>query len=167
VTAVAAVVVVGVALVAINLRLFVFPPSTTPAHADAVVVLAGGNGERLDKGLDLMQQGVAPNLVVSTGPNELCSTHHDYAVFCFLPDPDSTRGEAEAIGRLADQHGWRHLVLVTSDYHATRARLLLERCYSGKLDVSTAHSDKAPLPLLSAIGHEWGGLIESAIHRGC
>jgi uncharacterized SAM-binding protein YcdF (DUF218 family) len=167
VTALVLAVVLVVGVVAINLRLFVFPPSSTPAHADAVVVLAGGSGERLDKGLELVQRGVASNLVVSTGPNQLCATDHDFAVFCFVPDPNDTRGEAEAIGRIAAREGWQHLVLVTSDYHATRARLLLGRCFSGTLDVSTAHSTHAPLPLLSAIAHEWGGLIESAIHRDC
>jgi uncharacterized SAM-binding protein YcdF (DUF218 family) len=167
VTAVVAAVVLGLAVVAVNLRLFVFPPTSTPKHADAVVVLAGGDGERLDKGLELVRQGVAHNLVVSTGPNELCGTRHDFAVFCFLPDPDTTRGEVEAIGRIADREGWRHLVLVTSDYHATRARLLLERCFAGNVDVTAAHSGKGPLSLLWAIGHEWGGLIESAIHRDC
>lgn len=167
VTAVVAAVVVGVAAVAVNVRLFVFPASSTPRHADAVVVLAGGDGERLDKGLELVRQGVSRNLVVSTGPDQLCGTQHDFAVFCFLPHPDDTRGEAEAIGRIAGQHGWRHLVLVTSDYHATRARLLLERCFSGQVDVSAARSGKGPFSLLWAIGHEWGGLIESALHRDC
>lgn len=161
----AAVLVVGV--VALNLRLFVFPASSTPAHADAVVVLAGGEGERLDRGLELVREGVAPNLVVSTGPNRLCATEHEFTVYCFLPDPDDTRGEAEAIGRIAAREGWRHLVLVTSDYHATRARLLVERCFSGTLDVSAAHSDKGPLSLLWAIAHEWGGLVETALHRDC
>jgi uncharacterized SAM-binding protein YcdF (DUF218 family) len=160
-------VVLVVAVVALNLRLFVFPPSSTPVHADAVVVLAGGSGERLDKGLDLVREGVAPNLVVSTGPNELCSTDHDFEVFCFLPDPDDTRGEAEAVARIAAQQGWQHLVLVTSDYHTTRAHLLLGRCFAGTIDVTAARSSRAPLPLLWAIGHEWGGLIESAVHRDC
>jgi len=167
VTAVTVGVVVAVALVALNLRLFVFPATATPAHADAVVVLAGGDGERLGKGLELVREGVAPNLVVSTGPDELCATQHDFAVYCFLPDPDDTRGEAEAIGRIAAREGWQHLVLVTSDYHATRAHLLVGRCFPGTIDVSAAHSDKGPLPLLWAIGHEWGGLIESAVHRDC
>lgn len=157
----------AIGVVAVNLRLFVFPASSTPGHADAVVVLAGGNGERLDRGLALVRRGVAPNLVVSNGPTELCSTRQAFAVFCFRPDPDDTRGEAEAVSRLAAQQGWQHLVLVTSDYHAARAHLLLGRCFPGRIDVSVARSGKAPLPLLWAIGHEWGGLIESAIHRSC
>ena len=167
VTALVAGVTLAVAVVALNLRLFIFPTSSTPAHADAVVVLAGGNGERLDKGLELVRDGVAANLVVSTGPDELCGARHDFAVFCFLPDPDDTRGEAEAIGRIATREGWHHLVLVTSDYHATRARILVERCFPGTVDVSWAHSGKGPLPLLWAIGHEWGGLIETALQQDC
>jgi uncharacterized SAM-binding protein YcdF (DUF218 family) len=167
VTAVVLAGLLAVTVVAVNLRLFIWPASSTPEHADAVVVLAGGSGERLDRGLELIERGVASNLVVSTGPDALCGARHDFAVYCFLPDPDDTRGEAEAVGRIAEREGWDHLVLVTSDYHATRARLLLERCFPGTLDVSAAHSDKSPLPLLLAIGHEWGGLAEAALHRDC
>jgi uncharacterized SAM-binding protein YcdF (DUF218 family) len=167
VTGVTAFVVVVIALVALNLRLFVWPPSSTPAHADAVVVLAGGDGERLDKGLELVRNGLASNLVVSTPPDRLCTNHYAFEVYCFLPKPDDTRGEAEAVGRIAEQEGWHTLVLVTSEYHATRARLLLERCFAGTVDVSTAHSGKNPISLLWAIGHEWGGLIETALHESC
>jgi uncharacterized SAM-binding protein YcdF (DUF218 family) len=167
VTLLVVVVLIGIGVVVLNLRLFVFPASSTPAHADAVVVLAGGDGERLDRGLDLVRKGVAPNLVVSTGPDKLCASRQPFAVYCFLPDPEDTRGEAQAIGRIAAREGWRHLVLVTSDYHAARARLLLERCFTGTVDASAAHSDKGPLSMLWAIGHEWGGLVEAALHRGC
>jgi uncharacterized SAM-binding protein YcdF (DUF218 family) len=167
VTAVVLVVLLILSLVVLNLRLFVFPASSTPAHADAVVVLAGGDGERLDRGLELVRQGVASNLVVSTGPNELCATPQSFSVYCFLPDPDDTRGEAEAIGRIAAREGWQHLVLVTSDYHATRARILVGRCFPGTLDVSVADSGKGPYSLLWAIGHEWGGLVETALHQDC
>ncbi len=167
VTGVAVLGLLVLAVVALNLRLFVWPASSTPAHADAVVVLAGGDGERLDKGLELVRAGVAPVLVVSTGPDKLCRNQYEFEVVCFLPHPDDTRGEAEAIGRIAEQEGWHHLVVVTSDYHVTRTRLLVERCFPGTLDVSAAGSDKGPLPLLWAIGHEWGGLAEAAIHQDC
>ena len=101
-------------------------------------------------GLELIGDGVASNLVVSRGSDRLCGTQHDFAVYCFVPDPDDTRGEAEAVGRIAAQEGWHHLVVVTSDYHATRAGLLFGRCFSGTVDVTAAHSDKSPLPLLWA-----------------
>ena len=167
VTGLVVIVVLALGLVALNLRLFVWPASSTPAHADAVVVLAGGDGERLDKGLELVRAGVAPTLVVSTGPDWLCANQYDFEVYCFLPHPDDTRGEAESIGRLASRRGWHHLVLVTSDYHATRAHLLVDRCFSGTVDVTAAHSRKGPISLLWAIGHEWGGLAEAALHQSC
>jgi uncharacterized SAM-binding protein YcdF (DUF218 family) len=165
--AVAVAVLLVVALVALNLRLFVFPASSTPTHADAVVVLAGGDGERLDHGLDLVRKGVADTLVLSTGPDSLCNGHESFDVICFLPDPADTRGEAQAVGRIAREHDWHRLVLVTSDYHVTRAHLLLDRCFAGTVDVSPAKSGKGPIFLLVAIGHEWGGLVEATLHRSC
>ena len=58
-------------------------------------------------------------------------------------------------------------MLVTSTYHATRAKLLLDRCYSGTVTVSPATPQKSTLGWLAAIAHEWGGLAEAAIDRSC
>jgi uncharacterized SAM-binding protein YcdF (DUF218 family) len=164
-TVVAAVVVVAV--VVVNLKLFVWPSSDDVGQADAVVVLAGGDGERLDHALDLMDEGVARTLVASTGPDRLCGAQLAYEVICFLPDPSNTRGEVEQIAELAEEHGWQRLVLVTSTYHATRAELLLDRCYPGAVAVSAAAPNKSTLGWLGAITHEWGGLAEAALERSC
>jgi len=158
----------AVALVVVNLELFVWPSTTdTLRHADAVVVLAGGEGERLDRGLELAREGVASTLVASTGPQRLCSADEPFHVICFLPDPNNTRGEVEEVARLAQQHGWKRLVLVTSTYHVTRARMLLDRCYSGSVEVVSAHPDKGIFGWLGAIAHEWGGLAEALVRRSC
>ena len=166
---VAAPVLVAIALGVVNLELFVWPHSDSGSlqHADAVVVLAGGEGERLDHGLELVRRGVAPTLVASTGPNELCSVSEPFEVICFLPKPNNTRGEVEEVARIADQHGWHSIVLVTSTYHVTRARLLLERCYSGTVEVAPASPDKGVFGWFAAITHEWGGLAEALVERGC
>jgi uncharacterized SAM-binding protein YcdF (DUF218 family) len=165
------VVVVVVALTALafgTFRLFVWPDTDRVQPADAVVVLAGGDGERLDRGLELVQQGVAPTLALSFGPDRLCDRAEEpFTVVCFRPDPENTRGEAEAIARLATEHGWTNLVLVTSTSHVTRARMLLERCYSGTLQV-TAATPRQDLPgWVLAIVHEWGGLAEAVTQRDC
>ena len=84
--------------------LFVWPPEHTEAKADAVVVLAGGRGPRLNEGLALVRSGAAPVLVVSdawspTWPeaNRLCAGRPaPVPVVCFHPDPYATRGEARA-----------------------------------------------------------------------
>ena len=155
------------ALVGLNLRLFVWPASDTVHPADAVVVLAGGNGERLDRALELVRDGVAPTLAVSFGSDRLCGSAQPFRVVCFRPSPDNTRGEAEAIGRLAQAHGWTDIVLVTSTSHVTRARLLVERCYSGQLQVAPATPDANVPGWLGAIVHEWGGLAEAMVQRDC
>jgi uncharacterized SAM-binding protein YcdF (DUF218 family) len=156
-----------VTLVVVNLELFVWPASGSVDHADAVVVFAGGDGERLDRGLALMNEGVASTLVASTGPNRLCNADLPFDVICFLPKPNNTRGEAEAIARIARQHGWHRLVLVTSTYHATRAEMLLDRCYPGSVELAPATPRKGVFGWLVAIVHEWGGLAEAAVQRGC
>ena len=96
---------VGVLLVAwivATVRLVFVPTEDEPGKADAVVVLAGSKHERLDRGLELVRQDVAPVLVISDGfdprqprANRLCREGGDgFSVTCFTPDPDSTRGEA-------------------------------------------------------------------------
>jgi uncharacterized SAM-binding protein YcdF (DUF218 family) len=60
-------------------------------------------------------------------------------VICFEPVPFSTRGEARAVARLARQHGWTHVVVVTSAFHVFRARMLFRRCYSGRLSMVGTH----------------------------
>jgi uncharacterized SAM-binding protein YcdF (DUF218 family) len=156
-----------VATVVVNLKLFLWPSTSTLHHADAIVVFAGGNGERLNKALDLAREGYAPNLVASTGPDQLCNARQSFAVICFSPDPDNTRGEAEAIGRLAREHRWKRLILVTSTYHVTRARLLLDRCYAGSIEVALVPPHQGVIGVVGAIAHEWGGLIEATLDRSC
>ena len=43
--------------------------------------------------------------------------------------------DARAIARLARERGWSSIVVVTSRFHVTRARMLFRRCYRGALSV--------------------------------
>lgn len=126
------------------LYFFVWPRADAPpTHADAVVVLSGDRNVRLDPGIRLVGRGVAPVLVISGARQDprwrkaqtLCHRGHVAAarVICFEPVPFSTRGEARAIGRLAREHGWQRVVIVTSTFHLTRAKMLVRRCYHGRL----------------------------------
>jgi uncharacterized SAM-binding protein YcdF (DUF218 family) len=166
--------VIGTLLVAATARLFVWPSTDDPRRADAVVVLDGGSGERLDEARALMQRDVAPTLAISAGreldPDEadgLCSGPQQFEVVCFTPTPDSTRGEARALATLARQHGWNDVVLVTSTYHVTRARMLVERCFDGRVDVVAASPPARPLHWIAAVGHEWAAMLDATIRRSC
>jgi uncharacterized SAM-binding protein YcdF (DUF218 family) len=166
--------VIGTLLVGATARLFVWPSTDDPRRADAVVVLDGGSGERLDEARALMQRDVAPTLAISAGreldPDEadgLCSGPQQFEVVCFTPTPDSTRGEARALATLARQHGWNDVVLVTSTYHVTRARMLVERCFDGRVDVVAASPPARPLHWIAAVGHEWAAMLDATIRRTC
>jgi uncharacterized SAM-binding protein YcdF (DUF218 family) len=126
--------------------LFVWPPAETgaPAHADAVVVLSGAEN-RLPKAEQLIREGVAPVLAISSvlhtphwrAARRLCrlGRYRRARVLCFEAKPYSTRGEAETMTRIADRHRWNSLVVVSSTFHLTRAQLLFQRCYAGKLSL--------------------------------
>jgi uncharacterized SAM-binding protein YcdF (DUF218 family) len=168
--------VIGVLLLAIGLaltaRLFLWPRTDDARHVDAVVVFgARSRPERLPAGLRLIDRGLAPVLVLASAPLEhpLCRSprRKRLEVICFTPDPFSTRGEARTVGRLAARRGWRSLVLVTSTWHVTRARMLLRRCFDGEvLAVAARPRDKGDT--VESIVREWGGLFEALIWaRGC
>jgi uncharacterized SAM-binding protein YcdF (DUF218 family) len=131
-------------LLAATAYLFVWPRQDTPRNPDAVVVLSGSCTDRLPKGLRVRAATHAPVLVISGGwdrkwrqARALCDrrVRVAYRVVCFTPSPNSTRGEAEEVARLARKHRWSNVAVVTSTYHVFRARLLFRRCYSGRLAV--------------------------------
>jgi uncharacterized SAM-binding protein YcdF (DUF218 family) len=169
---------VGLWLVA-SAVLFVWPPAndTPPAHADAVIVLSGGRNSRLDPALKLVERGIAPILAISSPFRDprwetairLCNgdtPHPRFKVICFQAVPYSTRGEAETVTRLAKHEGWSRIVVVSSTYHLTRARMLFERCYHGELWTVGTSSPIYRLP------EEWASetaklIVQTGFERGC
>jgi len=119
---------------------FLWPIMDAPGRADAVFVLSGDRGERFAAAKELVERGVVPTLVfVGTRDRvmetDLCANPagQGFEAICLRPQPDSTRAEARAAARLAASRGWSHIVVATSTYHLTRARLLFERCFHGKV----------------------------------
>jgi uncharacterized SAM-binding protein YcdF (DUF218 family) len=158
--------------------LFVWPhEGGLPERADAVVVLSGGLNARLDPALKLMHTGIAPVLAVSSAfrdehwkkAQRLCRgdlgpTRYD--VLCFTARPYSTVGEAEVVGKLARRNGWHRIVVVTSTYHVTRARMLFRRCYDGGISFVGTGSPWWRLP--EEWAYETGKLaVQLTVRRGC
>ncbi len=141
-----------------------------PQDSDAVMVFAGETG-RFTLGLELVEAGVAPVLVLNAFqlPAEAAGWCEepiaDVEVICLIPDDDSTWGEAKAFGELANRRGWASVVGVTADYHTQRAKMLLERCFSG--DVWMAQLDWGE-PATRLVRSELLAFAYSrAIHRSC
>jgi uncharacterized SAM-binding protein YcdF (DUF218 family) len=153
--------------------LFALDHGGKPERADAVVVLEGSN-TRLPLGLKLVRQGYAHLLIISRGDRKkleakVCAEEGVAAnvqVICFTADPSSTKGEAEELGRLAAERHLETLDIVTSQFHVFRARMILGRCFHGKLNMVGASQPAWKLP--------WYELTEDAklayqltFDRGC
>lgn len=156
---------------AATMYFFVWPDlPPLPARADAIIEL-GGPGDRDEPSLALARAGRAPVLVQSTVPAEAGTNRclppvPDVTIMCFHADPNTTRGEARAIGELAKKHGWRSIILVTSPDHALRARWRVSRCFAGEIHVSTS-----PLPgwyWFRQVPYQWGASVKGLLfERAC
>jgi uncharacterized SAM-binding protein YcdF (DUF218 family) len=122
-----------------------------------------------------MRDGVAPTLVISGGldprqpeARQLCREGQidGSRVLCFMPDPDSTRGEAHKVAELAERLGWQRVLLVTSTFHVTRARMLFDRCLDADVDAVGAQYPWTSIP--TAIAGEWVKLgLSLTVNRDC
>jgi uncharacterized SAM-binding protein YcdF (DUF218 family) len=149
--------------------LLVWPVQGVPARVSAIVMLAG-SGDRMPVALRLAREHKAPVLVVSQGNQGYggpCPAQPPrMKLICFDPDPADTRGEAEFVGKLARQYHWTSVVVVVTRPQATRARVLMERCFSGPVYVATAALPPSSWPYQVAYG--WGALAKAlVVHRAC
>jgi uncharacterized SAM-binding protein YcdF (DUF218 family) len=157
-------------------RLFVFPVSGMPAHVDAIVMMAGP-GDRFRTALALAAQHRADVLVLSSGDRGPGGSAQAVGgpcgppipgvkEICFNPSPDTTQGEAEYAARLARQYHWHSVVLVTITPQDSRARLRMERCFSGHVYVMTAPTPAAYWPY--ELAYEWAATVKAlTINRSC
>ena len=124
------------AFIVVTAVVLVWPARGMPSRVNAIIMLAG-TGDRLATAVSLAREHRAPVLVVSRGRQGYggpCPpTTPGVKTICFDPDPGDTRGEAEFAGKLARHYGWRSVVLVTTPEQATRARIMMGRCFSGSI----------------------------------
>jgi uncharacterized SAM-binding protein YcdF (DUF218 family) len=154
----------------------VHPKVEKPTHADAIVVLGSvhQNG-RLVKGDELADSGLADNLVLSVGASDTkamktyaCNRPIPHVkVYCFTPDPGTTRGEAEELHRLAAAHGWKKIIVVTSTYHVSRARYIFRRCFAGTIEMVPATKGISLADWAYQYLYQTGGYLRALTQSGC
>lgn len=125
------------------------------ARADAILVLAGARADRWLEAIDLYRDHYAPRILVSRGerdgaekvlerrgialPTEVDLMRRVMSelglpgdVVSVLPgEPASTAEEAKLLRAVADEAGWRRVLVVTSKLHTRRARLAFRRELAG------------------------------------
>jgi uncharacterized SAM-binding protein YcdF (DUF218 family) len=129
----------------------------TLSRADAIVVLGGGNSSRAQHAVALFSQGYAPLVVFSGGTLKdvglACSSAQlsleaaqrlglPANVSIIGPEAQSTYDEAVNLQQMAQEHGWRFLIVVTEPLHTRRAA----RTFRTLLPEVDIHVSAAPNP---------------------
>ena len=105
--------------------------------ADAIVVLGGEHDGREEYGVQLARQGYAPTVLISDAyaPRDVvmrnvCKQRFDIEVICRRARLQTTRGEALMTRALAEQRGWRSVIVISWRYHMPRARRIFDTCFA-------------------------------------
>jgi uncharacterized SAM-binding protein YcdF (DUF218 family) len=116
----------------------------SPENSDAIVMLSDDNynADRATRAAELFKAGLAPHVIASgrylrpyasiaeLEQRDLTERGVPQSAIVRLPHHAAdTREEAAAIGQLLASHGWKHVILVTSDYHTRRSRYICERIF--------------------------------------
>lgn len=97
-------------------------PATQPVHADAVIMLGGGDGFRFAKASQLVRDGYAATLMLSHPvPSDLKGTGQLKGVRFFSnKDSDSSWNEAQAMRRWMEERQIQHALIVSDPPHMLR-----------------------------------------------
>lgn len=161
----------GVFVVALPLAQIAFFGTTDYRRpADAIVVLGakvqpGGwpslsLRDRLETGIELYDQGLAPVLIMSGGTGE--SGHNEGEVMrgtaldagvpddAIIVDPNGvdTQSTVDNTESIAQEHGFTRILVVSHPYHLPRIKLAFE---DTDLEVATVPSDTTSIPQLPGI----------------
>ncbi len=119
-------------------------PQPAPKASDAIVVISGDEQmARFQEGLNLYQRGLGQYLVFSGAAYDNGTSNADVmralAVKRGVPagaileesQGEDTWGNAVYTRQVLEDHGLHSAILVTSPYHARRARLTFDAAYAG------------------------------------
>lgn len=147
----------AVGLMAFAARIEHSTPAPEPAAAEAVVALTGGATMRITSAVKLLEQGKGRRLLVSgvnpeatradiQGVSKAAQRIYDCCVDLGFQAVD-TKSNALETRQWARRHGFRKLIVVTTDYHMPRALLELRGAMPGAeftpYPVKTAELDAA------------------------
>lgn len=121
------------------------PQPAPPSRTDAIVVPTGSGG-RIDRGLELLSLGLAPQLLVSgvdpqVRPGEFQAEYSvpDRLMDCCITlgfAALDTRGNAQETAQWVAERGHSSIRLVTADWHMRRAALELAAQMPGGVSIT-------------------------------
>lgn len=148
------------------------PPPAGAVKTDAVVVLTGSGG-RIDRGLEVLAQRLAPRMLVSgvdreVRPREFAAQYRigGARMACCVTlgyESVDTRSNARESARWIAKNKFRSVRLVTSDWHMRRAALDLSQVAPDGVDVV---EDAVPTrPTFKVLFLEYHKLLARLVQR--
>lgn len=128
----------------------------TPEKADVIIMLGGGDKGRMEKAAELYHEGYADYVIITPESADIYPQSTEFAVELGIPE-DAIIEEYEATStytnavesfKLMDEHGFDSALVVTSDYHLKRSKLIYDRVGDGQYDLKY-------IAALGAGGEKW------------
>lgn len=111
----------------------------SPKQADVIIML-GGDGGRLEKAAELYHNGYADYVMISPEIESIRSQSTEYAIELGIPqsaiieehEATSTYTNATETLKLMDKYDFDSALVVTSDYHLKRSKMIYDRVNDGQ-----------------------------------
>ena len=125
------------------------------SHADVIVILGGGEPERVYHGVRLYKSGYAANIIVTGMEMELPGLVTTWAQLAMreavslgVPEtaiilddrPTSTYEDAKYVKEDMLDRGFKSAIIISSPYHMRRARMIFRKIFEDQKDISLQFS---------------------------
>ena len=131
-------------IVSIGLILFFLPDllviNNPPTKSDAIIILGGDHdGSRLRHGIELLDQGWASHLALTTKQSNWAHVEKKFCPECqlenrtvtYLNTSTDTRTDAQQSLVWSLENGFHKVLVVTSPYHTRRSQFVFDDIYHG------------------------------------
>ncbi|MEN4450258.1 YdcF family protein [Mycobacterium sp. SM3041] len=165
-----------IAVLAAGLPVYVYPKVDRLQRADAIVVLGGYGADRFEYGMNLAEHGWAPTAVLSVynptndaAITNVCEgrTRRSISIVCFTANPLTTLGEARELRRLAAEHNWHRIIVVTARSHISRARYIVGKCFAGEIIMVPSPMIISRARWVYEYFYQTAGYIRTIVQPGC
>ncbi|WP_051220453.1 YdcF family protein [Jeotgalicoccus marinus] len=116
----------------------------TPKQADVIIMLGGGDKGRMQKAAELYHDNYADYVIISPVRKHIYPQTIEFATELGIPesaiieehDATSTYTNATETLKLMDEYEFDSALVVTSDYHLKRSKMIYDRVNNNKFDLS-------------------------------
>ncbi len=169
--AVVAVLAVVVLAIGAGVAVYMFPPQSTPAKADVVMVLGPPQDWRLAAAQKLVDEHRADAMLISLGgvwlPPSVCTTRQAVPVTCFRPTPATTAGEATELRAQMKMNGWTSAIVITATPHIARTRFIMNQCVASGVSVIGESTGITAAGWVRQFAYQTGAFVKAFLSPAC